>query len=227
MNYKILIVDDEEDICEILQFNLQGEGYDAEVAYSAEEALEKKLSDYNLILLDVMMDKMSGFAFANKIRKEKEIKTPIIFLTAKTTENDLLTGFNVGADDYITKPFSIKEVLARVNAVIKRSTMQNRQQATQKHAGIDVDLQKKLLIIDGTTVNFTKKEFEIVTFLMDNKDKIFSRDDLINQIWEENTVVTSRTVDVHITRIRKKLGKYADCLSSKSGYGYTFKSPQN
>lgn len=202
---KILIVDDEEDLCEIIQFNLEGEGYETEVAYSAEDALEKNFKKFNLILLDVMMGKMSGFKLASIIRNEYKLTVPIIFITARTTENDLLTGFNLGGDDYITKPFSIHELTARVKAVLSRSKIKT----TEVEPNIvinelELNFSRRELIIKGEPIILTRKEFEILNFLMKNKGRVFSREEILKTIWEDDIIVTDRTVDVHITRLRKK-----------------------
>ena len=225
MKAKILIVDDEEDLCEILQFNLESEGFETDIAYSSEEALKKPLEDYALILLDVMMGKMSGFKLAEKLRKERKMNIPIIFLTAKNTENDTLTGFNLGADDYIPKPFSIKEVIARVKAVIKRTSdeFESKEQLI-KIKGLILDKVKKKLFVDNKTVYLTKKEFEILQLLMQYSGRIFSRDEILDRIWENEVIVIDRTVDVNITRLRKKIGKYGKYIVSRSGYGYCFES---
>lgn len=223
MKAKILIVDDEEDLCEILQFNLESEGFETDVAYSAEGALEKPLENYNLILLDVMMGKMSGFRFAEKLRNERKMNIPIIFLTARDTENDTLTGFNLGADDYIPKPFSIKEVIARVKAVIKRTSDEfNSQEKIIEIKGLILDKINKKLLVDKRTVNLTKKEFEILQLLMQYSGRIFSRDEILDRIWKNEVIVIDRTVDVNITRLRKKIGEYGKCIISRSGYGYCF-----
>lgn len=223
MKKHILIVDDEEDLCEILQFNLESEGFETEVAYSAEEALKKPLDSFSLILLDVMMGKMSGFRFAEKIRKELKYDTPIIFLTAKDTENDTLTGFNLGADDYIPKPFSIKEVIARVKAVVNRSSSDNKlEESIIEIEGLKLDKTRKKLIIDNKVVNLTKKEFEILQLLMQHRGTIFNREEILNRIWNDGVIVVDRTVDVNITRLRKKIGKYGKYLVSRSGFGYCF-----
>jgi len=218
---KILIVDDEEDLCEILQYNLQNEGYQTDIANSAEEALKKPLADFDLILLDVMMGQISGFRFADIIRKEMKIETPVIFLTVKNTENDILTGFSLGADDYITKPFSINELTARVKAVLKRAGSQKRLHAsTVRYGDMEIDVHKKRLIINENRVELTKKEYEILKLLLENQGKVFSREDILNHVWGDDVIVTERTVDVNITRLRSKLGKYGSCLKNKSGYGY-------
>ena len=225
MDRKILIVDDEVDIREILQFNLENAGFNVECAASAEDALEMLTPDFALILLDVMMLGMSGFEMAQVLRQEKNNQTPIIFLTAKDTQDDLLTGFSAGADDYIPKPFSIQEVIARVTAVLRRSVTQERpvaQQSLLKVGKVEIDQQRKAVIVDGQSVQFSKKEFEILNLLASNQGSIFSREDLINELWKDAPYVLDRTVDVHIARIRSKLGVCKAYLTNRSGYGYTF-----
>jgi len=223
---KILIVDDDRNICEILEFNLCNEGYHVECAYSAEDALKKITSHYSLILLDVMMGGMSGYKMAEKLRKENN-QIPIIFLTAKDTENDMLTGFSVGGDDYISKPFSIKEVIARIKAIMKRAILAEKKE-NFAHSGqiafknIIIDLEAKELLIEGKRIVLTKTEFELIKLLAKNPDKILSRDDIIEIIWHETPFITERTVDVHITRLRKKMGQYASVIVNRSGYGYKF-----
>lgn len=220
---KILIVDDEEDLCEILQFNLEGEGYSTDVAFSAEEALTKNLMSFDLILLDVMMAKMSGFKLAKIIRKEMELTMPIIFITAKTGEDDLLTGFSIGGDDYINKPYSVKEVIARVKAVLKRhETNDSARKSSLTIGEMELDLKKRKLTIGKTEVELTKKEFEILTLLLQREGYVLSREDILNGVWDDHTIVTERTIDVHMARLRKKLGNYGKHLKNKSGYGYTF-----
>ena len=165
MKYKkILVVDDEEDLCEILQYNLENEEYIVDIAYSAEEALKKDISLYDLLLLDVMMGEISGFKMARMLRENpRTISTPIIFLTAKTSENDRLTGFALGADDYILKPFSIREVIARVNAVVKRSDANQKiKNETLAFGDLEMNLSNKKVILNKEEVTFTKKEFEIL-----------------------------------------------------------------
>lgn len=225
MNEKILVVDDEKDICEILDFNLSNEGYDVDIAFSAEEALKKLTPSHSLILLDIMMGGMSGYKMAERLRKE-ENQIPIIFLTAKDTENDMLTGFSVGGDDYISKPFSIKEVVARVKAVLKRSAAHSapdRQSEGRLDFGdVVIDFDTKEVIIGDHAVPLTRTEFDILTTLASNPSRVFSREDLIDRIWTDAPFVTERTVDVHITRLRKKLGDKATLISSRPGYGYRF-----
>ena len=220
---KILIVDDEEDLCEIIQFNLNGEGYETDVANSAEAVLKMDLTHYRLILLDVMMGQISGFKLADIIRKEFKLNTPIIFITAKTTENDLLTGFNLGADDYITKPFSIKELTARVKAVLGRSKTPDYQpDQILKIEDVELNFNKKVLIIKGQTISLTRKEFEILNLLMGNPDRIFSREEILRTVWEDDIIVTDRTIDVHISRLRKKMNEHGEYIKNKAGYGYCF-----
>jgi two-component system alkaline phosphatase synthesis response regulator PhoP len=220
---RILIVDDEEDLCEILQYNLSNEGYSTEIAHSAEEALKRPLGNFDLILLDVMMGPMSGFKLADKLKKELKIDIPVIFLTAKDTENDILTGFSLGADDYVSKPFSVNELTARVKAVLKRShadKLENK--SILQFNGIDLDTVRKRLIINDEKIELTKKEYEIMKLLLDNQGKVFSREDLLMRVWGQDVIVTERTVDVNITRLRTKLGQYGSSLRNKTGYGYFF-----
>jgi len=220
----ILVVDDEEDICDILKFNLESEGFNVDTVNSAEEALGKKLEKYQLFLLDIMMKGMSGYRLADEIRKKRMVKAPILFITAKNTENDKLTGFSVGADDYITKPFSIKEVVARIKAVIRRSDSLNEtiiEPSKLKIEGIELNIEKKRLIVDGEREDLTPIEFQLLLILMKNPGRIFGRDQILSNIWRDVNV-TDRTVDVHITRLRKKLGNYGNYLVTRKGYGYCF-----
>lgn len=218
---KILIVDDEADLREILQFNLESEGYSVDTAESAEQALKKLSPAHKLILLDVMMGGMSGFKMAEKLRKELHNNIPIIFLTAKDTENDMLTGFSIGGDDYISKPFSIKEVSARVKAVLKRSKNETENTSPVITVGdITLDLNTKCVTANGQSLPITKKEFEILSLLAQNPGHIFSREDILNRIWQNDGYVLERTVDVHITRLRKKLGVLGKHIVNRSGYGY-------
>jgi DNA-binding response OmpR family regulator len=218
---KILIVDDEEDLCEILQYNLNNEGFDTDIAHSSEEALEKPINEFDLVLLDIMMGQISGFKLADKIRKEMKSDVPIIFLTAKDTENDLLTGFSLGADDYIAKPFSVNELTARVKAVMKRTHQDKiKSDPVIKFRDFDLDTVRKRLIINDKTVELTKKEYEILKVLLDSQEKVFSREDLLDLVWSKDVIVTERTIDVNITRLRTKLGPFGHCIRNKTGYGY-------
>lgn len=221
----ILIVDDEVDIREILQFNLENEGYKIDLAESAEEALKKLTSDHKLILLDVMMGGISGFKMADQLRKSGNY-TPIIFLTAKDTENDMLTGFSIGGDDYISKPFSIKEVIARVKTVLKRtsSPAQLNQSQVLVIGNLSIDMDMKTVTVNSKPIDLTKTEFNILTLLVKNTGKVFSRADILAKAWEGDGIVLERTVDVHIARLRKKIGVYGDHIINRTGYGYNFVS---
>ena len=222
-NKRILIVDDEEDLCEILQYNLGNAGYVTEVAHSSEEAIKRALQSFDLILLDVMMGPMSGFKMADKLRNELNINVPIIFLTAKDAENDILTGFSLGADDYIPKPFSINELMARIKAVLKRSrTEKLKNLPVIRFGDIELDTARKRIIINDEKVELTRKEYEILKLLLENQGKVFSRTDLLSIIWGDDVIVSERTIDVNITRLRNKLGLYGQCLKNKTGYGYFF-----
>ncbi|HVN58647.1 MAG TPA: response regulator transcription factor [Bacteroidales bacterium] len=220
---RILIIDDEEDLCEILQYNLNNAGCITDIAHSAEEALTKSPETFDLLLLDVMMGPMSGFKLADKLRKEMNLNVPIIFLTAKDTENDVLTGFSLGADDYLAKPFSINELIARIKAVLKRSKAETPPKDNiLVYNEITLDRIKKRLIVNDEKIELTKKEYEILNLLLENQGMVFSREDILKRIWGEDIIVTDRTVDVNITRLRTKLGKYGTCIKNKSGYGYYF-----
>ena len=225
-NYKILVVDDEQDLCEILKFNLETEGYVVETANSAEEALEKDVADFNLLLLDVMMGGMSGFQMAKQLKANPmTAQIPIIFLTARDTENDIVTGFNLGADDYISKPFSIREVLVRIRAVLRRTAEMNgkaTEPTTISYQGLVLNLDKKTVSIDGENVPFTKTEFELLRLLLEEKGRVFSRQELIDRVWPKDVLVLDRTVDVNITRMRKKIGPFAKCIVTRLGFGYYF-----
>ena len=226
MNQKrILVVDDEQDLCDILLYNLHAAGYEAEAAYSGEMALKKEPSSYDLLILDVMMPGMSGFELAKKLKAEEQTSLiPIIFLTAKDTEEDALTGFGLGADDYVTKPFSVREVVARVKAVLARSIAQPLQKETGliSFEGLVLDLSKKTTVVDGESVGLTKTEFELLGLLLKHRGQVFSRQQIFDAVWPEDVVVSDRTVDVNITRMRKKIARYGKFVVSRQGYGYVF-----
>ena len=246
---KILVVDDEQDICEILQYNLETEGYEVVTANSAEEALELPLQEYGLILLDVMMDEMSGFQMARKMKDNPATSPiPIIFITALEGEDNMVKGLNIGADDYIAKPLSMKEVKARVRAVLRRtfaidhSSLTNDHSLVQKEAdannvqwsmfngqcskicyeGISLDLNAKSATLDGEQLPLTKLEYEILSLLLQHPGKVFSREDLLKYCWPQDVLVLDRTVDVNITRLRKKIGRYGQQIKTRVGYGYCF-----
>ena len=220
---KILVVDDEQDLCEILLYNLHAAGFEAEASYSGEMAMEKNPSQYDLLLLDVMMPGMSGFELAKKLKSESGTShLPIIFLTAKDTEDDTLEGFGLGADDYVTKPFSVREVVARVKAVLSRSQQKRVEESHISFEGLILDLNKKTTTVDGESVSLTKTEFELLGLLLRHRGQVFSRQQIFDAVWPEDVVVSDRTVDVNITRVRKKIGRYGNLIVSRQGFGYVF-----
>ena len=238
---RILIVDDEEDICMILSYSLQKAGYEVLVAHSAEEALdnyELRIKNYeiDLILLDIMMDGMSGLEMARILNQELGTKSqdrsvpPIIFLTALSDEDTVLQGFQLGADDYISKPFRIAEVLARVAAVLRRTAEQGTRNQEQGPIGSDCIVFEGIVVnkadmslkVDGEAVVMTRKEIELLCYLLTHRGQILSREHLLKNVWDSNGFVLERTVDVHITHLRKKLGQYGKRIVTKSGYGYMF-----
>jgi DNA-binding response OmpR family regulator len=223
-NFRILVVEDEEDLNEILQFNLESEGYLVDTAFSAEEALKKDLTHYDLMILDVMMGKISGFSLAQRIRKDMRLEVPIIFLTARDSENDLLTGFNIGADDYITKPFSVRALQARIKAVLKRiKAIPSEEVTTSLNIGeIVIDFESKRLIIGDKKIELTRKEYEIISLLAKSPGRIFSREEILRRIWESDVIVIDRTVDVNMTRLRRKMEEYGSYIRNKPGFGYYF-----
>lgn len=223
-DYRILVVDDEEDLCEILKFNLEMEGYTVDTAYSAEEALKLDITQYNLLLLDVMMGEISGFKMARMLKANKDTaEIPIIFITAKDTENDTITGFNLGADDYISKPFSLREVIMRVKAVLRRTAgVQIKEEEQLQYKGLVINITQKKVTIDGEETSLTKKEFEILLLLLQNQGRVFSREDILAKVWNDEVYVLDRTIDVNITRLRKKIGSYGKYIVTRLGYGYCF-----
>lgn len=220
--YKILVVDDEESLCEILQFNLEVEGYEVDVAYSAEQALDMHPERYSLILLDVMMGETSGFKMARQLKSRPETAgVPIIFCTARDTEDDTVAGLNIGADDYIAKPFSIREVLARVRSVLRRTAQPAAEEKAVAFEGLRMDLTRKVCTIDGSA-GADQKEFEILALLLSSRGKIFSREEILRQVWSDEVIVLDRTIDVNITRLRRKIGPYGEHIVTRLGYGYGF-----
>lgn len=225
--YHILVVDDEEDLCEILKFNLENEKFHVDTANSAEEALKLDISSYNLLLLDVMMGEISGFKMANILKNDPKTKdVPIIFITAKDTENDTMTGFNVGADDYIPKPFSLREVIARVKAVVRRSSGHVSEAPKEPeilvYKTLKIYLKQKKVTINDESIQVTKKEFEILSLFIKNQNQVFSREDILTKVWKGDVYVLDRTIDVNITRLRKKIGIYGKQIVTRLGYGYCF-----
>ena len=226
---RILVVDDEQDICEILQYNLETEGYEVVTANSAEEALGLPLQEFGLILLDVMMGEMSGFQMARRLKDNTATaQIPIIFITALDSEDNLVRGLNIGADDYIAKPLSMKEVKARVRAVLRRSSQPQLQQTIITtdnkicYEGITLDHNAKTATLDGQNLSLTKLEYELLSLLLQHPGKVFSREDLLKYCWPQDVLVLDRTVDVNITRLRKKIGRYGKHIKTRVGYGYCF-----
>ena len=233
MLMKILVVDDEQDICEILQYNLETEGYEVDTANSAEEALEMPLTDYALILLDVMMGEMTGFQMARRLKEREETAgIPIIFITALDSEDNTVKGLNIGADDYIAKPLMMKEVKARVKAVLRRvvaaqtnvAKAKEEQENEIRYEGIVINLDSKTATIDGEELQLTKLELEILTLFLRRPNRVFGRNDLLERCWPHDVYVQDRTVDVNITRLRKKIGRYGKQIKTRVGYGYCFEN---
>lgn len=218
---KILVVDDEETLCEALRFNLEVEGYDVDVAHSAEEALGLDLASYGLVLLDVMMGAMSGFRMAQLMKQNIATRqVPIIFCTAKGAEDDMVAGLNLGADDYIAKPYTIRGVLARVRSVLRRTAPDDGEADMARHDGLAVDRGAKRCYVDGQEARLTRKELEILLLLIDNPRQVFSRAEIIRRVWGRDVIVGDRTVDVSITRLRQKIGRYGKDIITRPGYGY-------
>ena len=221
---RILVVDDENDICEVIKLNLELNGYAVDTASTAEEALKKDLSQFSLLLLDVMMGEMSGYELTKKIREDNKFASlPIILCTAKDQESDVETGFLSGADDYIKKPFSMKELILRVQSLLRRCQNSQQQKNILSYQGLIIDRNMKSCEVDGVNVPLTKKEFDILELFLCSPEIIFSREEILDKVWEEDVLVIDRTIDVNINRLRKKLGEYGKNIITKSGYGYGFK----
>lgn len=226
---KILIVDDEETLCEVLKLNLESEGYDVDIAFSAEQALTYDLKSYSIILLDIMMGEINGVKMLKMLKsKEETSEIPIIFCTARDKEDDMIMGLNLGADDYITKPYTIRNVIARVKSVLRRTsgnkTNTNEQQNLLKVEGLQLDLEFKRCIVDGKEVKLAKKEFELLAYLILHRGKICSREQILSSVWNEEVVILDRTIDVNITRLRSKIGIYSSYIITRSGFGYGFRN---
>ncbi len=223
----ILIVDDEPDLCDILTYNLRANGYTTTTAHSAEEALRSGIENCDLMLLDVMMPGMSGFDMARQLKANPQTaQIPIIFITAKDTEDDTLQGFGLGADDYIAKPFSVREVTARVKAVLKRSSQADEADNGMKYEGLEIDTGTKTVTVDGRKADLTRTEYELLYLMLGHHDQMFTRQQLLEKVWPHDVVVIERTVDVNIARLRKKIGRYGTCLISRTGFGYCFATTQ-
>ena len=236
MRTKILVIDDEESVCEILKFNLEKEGYEVDCAYSAEEALDMDLEDCSLFMVDIMMGGLSGFDFAKRLRNVTATEEkPILFCSALSDEDYVVKGLNIGADDYVTKPFVIDEVLARVRAILRRTGQQQQRSAADIEAqqsiyesdvtfkGLRIDRNDKEVYIDNELVSLTRTEFDIILFFLTHRNRIYSREELIKNVWGDDVVVTGRTIDTNITRLRKKLGDYDKYIVTRQGFGYGFK----
>lgn len=227
---RILIVDDEETLCEVLKLNLENEGYDVDIAFSAEQALKMDLRRYSLILLDIMMGEISGIRMAKMLKADvRTSNIPIIFCTARDTEDDMVMGLNLGADDYIMKPYTVRNVIARVKSVLRRTSgngysMQGRGGTDLSVEGLALDLEFKRCTVDGIEVKLTRKEFELLAYLISHRGQICSREQILSRVWSDEVVVLDRTIDVNITRLRQKIGKYGSYIITRSGFGYGFRS---
>lgn len=221
---KILVVDDEDTLCEALRFNLEIEGFEVAVAHSAEEVLTMNIADVDLILLDVMMGEISGFALAQILKQRPDTANiPIIFCTAKDQEDDMIAGLNIGADDYIYKPYTLRNVIARVRTVLRRARTDAPAEPVIRFEGLEVNNLKKTCSVDGEEVTLPRKEFEILWLLISNIGTVFSREQILKRIWPDEVVVLDRVVDVNITRLRQKIGHYGRNIITRSGFGYGFK----
>lgn len=231
MNERILIVDDEETLCEVVRLNLENEGYEADIVLSAEQALTMDLKRYSLILLDIMMGEISGIKMAKILKSNVETADiPIIFCTARDSEDDMIMGLNLGADDYIMKPYTIRNLIARVKSVLRRTSNTHKDNSLQENQnilkvnGLQLDLEFKKCSVEGKEVKLAKKEFELLSFLIKHRGKICSREELLCSVWSNEVIVLDRTIDVNITRLRSKIGKYGSYIVTRSGYGYGFKN---
>ena len=227
---RILIVDDEETLCEVLKLNLENEGYDVDIAFSAEQALTLDIKSYSLILLDIMMGEISGIKMAKMLKADiTTAGIPIIFCTARDSEDDMVMGLNIGADDYIMKPYTVRNVIARVKSVLRRtagskiSITQNEKPNILQVEGLQLDLEFKRCVVDGSEVKLAKKEFELLAYLISHKGKIVSREQILSRVWSDEVVVLDRTIDVNITRLRSKIGTYGSYIVTRSGFGYGFR----
>ena len=220
---RILVVDDERSLCDILLYNLSMAGYEAVAAFSAEEALEKEPTSFDLILLDVMLPGLSGYEFAQKLKTDIATNSiPIVFLSAMGAEDDKLHGFDLGADDYIPKPFSVREVLARIKAVLGRTSQAHSVIQELSFEGLKLNLVNKSVAADGEEIQLTKTEYEILKLFLEHRGQVFSRQEILDKVWPQGVVVSDRTVDVNITRMRKKIGRYSSCIVTRQGFGYLF-----
>ena len=227
-NGRILIVDDEETLCEVLKLNLENEGYDVDIAFSAEQALTLDLKSYSLILLDIMMGEISGIKLAKMLKADvTTANIPIIFCTARDSEDDMIMGLNIGADDYIMKPYTVRNVIARVKSVLRRTSKGNVTATVKPNIlqveGLQLDMEFKRCIVDGTEIKLARKEFELLAYLISHRGKILSREQILSRVWSDEVVVLDRTIDVNITRLRSKIGAYGSYIVTRSGFGYGFR----
>lgn len=246
MRTRILVIDDEESMCEILRFNLAKDGYDVDVSYSAEEALTRDLEIYSLFIVDIMMDRISGLDFAGRIRGMPSVEnTPIIFCSALTGDDDKVMGLNIGADDYITKPFNLPEVKARIRAVLRRCDPHRQTPGFRLHQfaaapvqpevpnpnletditykTLRIDRNRKVCSIDGIQTELTRTEYDMLLFFITHPDRVYSREEIIDHVWGDDVVISSRTIDTNITRLRKKIGEYGNNIITRQGFGYGFR----
>lgn len=220
---RILVVDDERSLCDILLYNLSMAGYEAVAAFSAEEALEKEPAGFDLILLDVMLPGLSGYELAKKLKTDTVTSSiPIVFLSAMGAEDDKLHGFDLGADDYIPKPFSVREVLARIKAVLGRTSQAHSVIQELSYEGLKLKMVNKSVTVDGQEIQLTKTEYEVLKLFLEHRGQVFSRQEILDRVWPQGVVVSDRTVDVNITRMRKKIGRYSSCIVPRQGFGYLF-----
>ena len=226
---RILIVDDEETLCEVLKLNLENEGYDVDTAFSAEQALTYDLRSYSLVLLDIMMGEISGIKMARMMKADiATADIPIIFCTARDSEDDMVMGLNLGADDYIVKPYTVRNVVARIKSVLRRTSGHKLPQAAARTnslvvEGLHLDMEFKRCTVDGTEVKLARKEFELLAYLISHRGRVCSREQILSRVWSDEVVVLDRTIDVNITRVRQKIGPYGAYIVTKSGYGYGFR----
>ena len=226
---RILIVDDEETLCEVLKLNLENEGYDVDTAFSAEQALTYDLRSYSLVLLDIMMGEISGIKMARMMKADiATADIPIIFCTARDSEDDMVMGLNLGADDYIVKPYTVRNVVARIRSVLRRTSVHKVPQAVARTnslvvEGLHLDMEFKRCTVDGTEVKLARKEFELLAYLISHRGRVCSREQILSRVWSDEVVVLDRTIDVNITRVRQKIGPYGAYIVTKSGYGYGFR----
>lgn len=240
MAFRILVIDDEEPLCDILKYNLEKDGYIVDCSYSAVEALERNLADYDLFIVDIMMERLSGYDFVQRLRSTIGVEQlPVIFCSALGDEDDKVTGLNIGGDDYITKPFVISEVLARVHAVLRRSQASLRMRANQNAAhqaksSVDylpdvtfrtlrIDQNSKTCFVDDKEVPLTRTEYDLLNFFLNHRNRIYSRDEIIRNVWPNDVFVSQRAIDTNLTRLRKKLGSYGNHITTRQGFGYGFK----